>query len=111
MEANTSSDQVFKLAKEDVDNAITDIAEAKLKGMAASNNSAVVMFYLKNRHRDYKTVAKAVKDESLERDKKGLDFNAMKPQKQAQLLQTKLGVISETDAGGDHFDESKMYSE
>lgn len=110
MEANRESDVCFKLAKEDVDNAITDIAEAKLKDMAASNNSAVVMFYLKNRHRDYKTTVKALRDEAAERDKKGLDFQGMKSSKKAKILQTKLGVISETERGSlDKVDPTQAY--
>jgi len=91
----------FRHAVEDIDQAYTDIAEMNLKEMAASKNSAALIFFLKNKHESYKSTAKSVKDERKARKKGQLDFKNASPEKKQKAFKLLTGAVKENYKGED----------
>jgi hypothetical protein len=95
----------FRYAIEDIDQAYTDIAEMNLKEMAASKNSAALIFFLKNKHEAYKPTAKAVKDDNKKRKKGISSYKKVSPKKKQEVFKVMMGEIKEDYKGEDEIVE------
>jgi len=78
LRGESEGDRQFRDAKDDIDLSYADIAEMTLKDMARSKNSAAVIFYLRNRHEDYKDAQKQKEDNKKQQNKKLTDYSKVR---------------------------------
>lgn len=87
----------FRQAKLDVQEAFTEIGEAKLKEMVASKNSAGVIFFLKNNHPDYKPTVKVVEDARKDKEKGFAKLADVSDKKKSELFNHMMGRVKVND--------------
>ena len=98
---DSEANKAFKEALEEVEQAFLEVAEMNLKSLAGSKVTAALIFFLKNKHNDYKPTAKLLQDNKDERKNGMIDFNAISPANKHKEFMQVMGSIKENNLGED----------
>lgn len=96
-QSKTLSNKKFREAQKDVQDAFTEIGEAKLKEMVASKNSAAVIFFLKNNHKDYKPTVKVIEDAKKEKQRGYAKLTGVSTEKKTDMFNALMGKKKEEE--------------